>query len=69
MSERALNDIIRYMRRAKESLRVAQELADKVLANHLVATDIKVLRSDLSDCITELDVNYRQSHYRRQRKH
>lgn len=68
MSEQTLNSIIRHLRMSASYLSASSTIADKVLVNHKVAEDINRLTLSVNDYIRELDINYRENHFKKQRR-
>lgn len=68
MSEKTLNNVIRNLRMAKTYLETAELMADQMLQNHAVATEIHLLKLDVVAYGTELDTEYRQSHFTKGRR-
>ena len=69
MSERTLDNVIRNLRMAASYLDTAELMADQVLANHKIASEIKLLKMQVKDYTQEeLNLKYRESHYQRRRR-
>lgn len=68
MSERSLDNVIRHLRIAMTYLDTSMEIADKVLCNHQVATEIQVLNRQVKDYMGELDKDYREYHFAKRRR-
>lgn len=65
MTERNLSNVVRQLQRAEADLRYAQDIADELLLNHIVASRLLSLRQEVADYRVELDQKYRSSHYAR----
>jgi len=64
MSERSLDRIVRYVRMAESYLDSAEIMADDLLQNHSVASDLHHLKVSINEAVKELDVEYRSTHFK-----
>ena len=68
MSEKDLDTVLLYLGRAKSDLNAATDLSKSLLHDHNVEVAIRLLYRDLSNLISDLNVDYRATHFKTKRR-